>query len=459
MSAERNVSTLLGDPRKAIIAMAVPIMVSLFVAEINTIADRAWVSGMGSDSMAAVAVVRPVYNVLVGLGAGLGVGASAVISRYIGAKNREFAASCAVQSVMLSAVIGLALTPILLLSQPYMLSAIGAGDCFDESMGYMRTYSLFVSLIIVNGAIGGVLNGQGASVLSTAMMIALAVSNIVLDPVFIYVLDMGVSGASVATVASTLISLMLGLFFLLGRRTYLSYDRSMMRFDRAHCGAVMAAGVPQMLEYLVLYGMDAALNFLVIMCAGTDGLTVFSTVDGLVILITVPAMAVGSALVPVASSAYGQRDRARMRSAFGYALAFGVGSVALLVALLLMIPEQSLYIFTYSDDMLPYREQMIAIMWMSVYAPMFSFNPVCSGYMQALKHPNRSVVLAVWRNVVLIAFFYMASSHSLDQIAVALVSGHVIGMISACLFAISTSRKADREYFSDAAGASPRTPA
>lgn len=449
MSADRNVSTLLGDPRKAIIAMAVPIMVSLFVAEINTIADRAWVSGMGSDAVAAVAVVRPVYNVLVGLGAGLGVGASAVISRYIGARNAGFAASCAAQSILLSAVIGIALTPILLLSQSPLLTAIGAGDCFDESMGYMRTYSFFVSIIIINGTIGGVLNGQGASVLSTAMMIILAVSNIVLDPIFIYVLDMGVSGASVATVVSTAVSMAAGFLFLLGRRTYLSYDRSMIRFDRVHCSAVMAAGVPQMLEYLVLYGMDAALNFLVILCAGTDGLTVFSTVDGLVILITVPAMAVGSALVPVASSAYGQKDRARMRTAFRYALVFGIGSVALLVALLLLIPEQSLYIFTYSDEMLPYREQMLAIMWMSVYAPMFSFNPVCSGYIQALKHPNRSVMLAVWRNLVLIAFFYIASSHGLEQIAVALVSGHFFGMISACLLAYATSRKADREYFSN----------
>ncbi|MCQ2071454.1 MAG: MATE family efflux transporter, partial [archaeon] len=63
MSAERNIDVLLGDPRKAVLAMAIPIMVSLFVAEINTVVDRAWCSGMGSDPLAAVAIVRPFYNV------------------------------------------------------------------------------------------------------------------------------------------------------------------------------------------------------------------------------------------------------------------------------------------------------------------------------------------------------------------------------------------------------------
>ena len=85
MDAETRVATLLGDPRKAVVAMAIPIIISLAVAEINSIADRAWCSGLGVEALAAISVVRPIYNVYVGLGSGLGVGAAAVISRNIGA--------------------------------------------------------------------------------------------------------------------------------------------------------------------------------------------------------------------------------------------------------------------------------------------------------------------------------------------------------------------------------------
>ena len=446
MSSNKSVDILLGDPKKAILAMSIPIMVALFVAEINTIVDRAWCSGMGSDTLAAVAVVRPIYNVLVGLGAGLGVGASAVISRYIGAGKKGDAVSGCVQTLILAAAIGLVLTPLLLIAQPYILSMLGAGSVIDESTAYMSAYSFFVVLIIINGAIGGILNGQGASTLSTAMMVTLAVSNMVLDPIFIYMLGMGITGASVATVTATMISLLLGLFFLLGRRTYLDISKADIVWDRTHSRAVMTAGVPQMMEYLVLYGMDAILNYLVILCAGTDGLTVFSTVDGLIILMTVPAMAVGSALVPVASSAYGQKDIQRLNRSFGYALLFGIGLVTALILVLEIFPEQLLYIFTYSDNMEAYRPQMVHLLsFMCLYMPLFSFNPICSGYLQAVKHPNYSVGMAVWRNIVLITFFWIASSYTLDEIGLALIVGHFVGMSCMCTLTYITSRRVERE--------------
>lgn len=447
MSSNKKVDVLLGDPKKAIIAMAVPIMIALFVAEINTVVDRAWCSGMGSDSLAAVAVVRPIYNVLVGLGTGLGVGASAVISRYIGAGKKEDATSGCVQTLILAGAIGLVLTPIMLLSQPYILSALGADNVIDQSSTYMSIYSMFVVLIILNGAIGGILNGQGASTLSTVMMVTLAVSNIILDPIFIYVFGLGIMGASIATMLATTISLLLGIYFILGRRTYLGISKNDIGWNPVQSRAIMTAGFPQMLEFLVLYGMDAVLNFMVILCAGTDGLTIFSTVDGLIILMTVPAMAVGSALVPVASSAYGQKDIRRLNKSFKYALIMGIGLVTLLIGVLELFPEQLLYIFTYSDNMEAYRPDMVYLLsFMCLYMPLFSFNPICSGYLQAVKHPNYSVIMAVIRNLVLITFFWIASTtHDLNMIGVALIAGHFVGMSLMCMLTYYRSRYTEEE--------------
>lgn len=451
VSANRNVDILLGDSKKAIIAMSVPIMVALFVAEINTVVDRAWCSGMGSDILASVAVVRPVYNVLVGLGAGLGVGASAVISRYIGSGSDKDASASVIQTMILAALIGVVLTPVLILLQPYILSAIGAENIIDESSAYMSVYSVFVSVIIVNGAIGGILNGQGASSLSTAMMLVLAGSNIVLDPIFIYVLDMGIIGASTATVVSTVISLLVGLYFILGKRTYLRYDGLKIRWDNQHSKDIMSAGIPQMAEYLILYGMDVVLNYLIIVCAGTDGLTVFSTVDGLIILMTVPAMAVGSALVPVASSAYGQKNIARLNQSFKNALILGIGLVSILTVVLMVFPEQLLYVFTYSDSMSSFKPEMVHLLtFMCLYMPLFSFNPICSGYLQAVKHPNYSVFMAVCRNLILIGLFWVATGYDLDAIGLALIVGHFLGMSCMLVLTFFTSRKAMKEILTSA---------
>ena len=101
MDAEARVDLLLGNPRKAVVALAIPIIISLIVAEVNALADRAWCSGMGVEALAAVALVRPIYSVYMGLGSGLGVGGAAVISRYLGAERPKDASAAAVQALLM----------------------------------------------------------------------------------------------------------------------------------------------------------------------------------------------------------------------------------------------------------------------------------------------------------------------------------------------------------------------
>ena len=83
--------------------------------------------------------------------------------------------------------------------------------------------------------------------------------------------------------------------------------------------------------------------------------------------------------------------------------------------------------------------------FMCLYMPLFSFNPICSGYLQAVKHPNYSVVMAVIRNLILITFFWIASFYDLNAIGIALIVGHFVGMSIMCTLTYVTSRKAKRE--------------
>ena len=428
MDAETRVATLLGDPKKAIIAMAIPIMLSLVVAEVNSLADRAWCSGLGVEAIAAISVVRPMYNVYVGLGSGLGVGAAAVISRNIGAGRKKDASSCAIQAIIIGLVFGTILTPILYLVQPGLLDVIGSEDIHGVTMSYMTCYTLSLAIIVANGVIGGVLNGQGAAGLSTTMMIVLAVSNMILDPIFIYVLGLGITGASMATVIATVLSMSLGLWYMFGRKTFLRYDRSVLGFDLSHMRSIAKAGIPQMLEFVVIYAMDMVLNMIVISCAGSEGLTIYSTPDAIVCIMIVPAMAVGSAVVTVASSAYGQRNIARMQEAFRFSVRFGIGMVLATVILVELIPSVFMSLFTYSGEMAALKPQMVDTMRiLAIYAPMFSMTPICSGFLQAMKYPSFSVIIAVVRNLILIGLFLIAATISLTAICWFLVLGHLIG--------------------------------
>jgi len=448
MTADDRVSILLGNPRKAVIAMCIPIIISLLVAQANVLADRAWCAGLGDDAMSAIAVVVPVYMTLVGLGSGIGVGASAVISRMIGAGDKGKASRSAVQSILFSILFGVILTPIMLFGQDSLLSAIGKENILALCIDYMLPYSLLTVFIVFNGVVGGILNGQGAAQLSMTLMIIQALTNMILDPLMIYGMGMGLQGAAVATCVSTLISMTVGTLLIFSKRTYLPMARRSFRYDSECMRMILLAGVPQMLEYTVLYFMDAVLNIIVLMSPmGSHALTVYSVPDNILMMAVIPAMAIGSALVPVASSALGQRDAERMRSSFGFAVKVGIITVFALAMLVEIFPEQCLYIFSYSGEMLDNRPEMVGMLRiMCFYITLFAFTPICSGYMQAMGHPNRSLIMALWRNFILITFYWIAIQQTeLTAIGWALVFGHTVGAISIITVTLLTQRQVSRK--------------
>jgi Na+-driven multidrug efflux pump len=201
------------------------------------------------------------------------------------------------------------------------------------------------------------------------------------------------------------------------------------------------AGIPQMLEFVVIYAMDMVLNMIIISCGGSEGLTLFSMPDSIVAMMIVPAMATGPALVTVASSAYGQRNVPRMQEAFRFSLKFGIGIVLVTVVIAELIPSVIMGLFTYSQEMVEYRQQMVDIMRIiALYAPLFSVTPICSGYLQAMKHPEYSVVIAIVRNLILIGLFSIAATISLTAICWFLDLGHLIGALIISAVTVYTFR-------------------
>lgn len=448
MEADERVSILLGNPRKAVIAMAIPLILSLLVSQVNVLADRAWCAGLGDDAMSAIAVVTPVYMTVVGLGSGIGVGASAVISRMIGAGRKDKASGTIIQAVIFGLLFGAVLTPILIFGQNELLSILAKDNILGITEDYMLPYSIFTIVIVFNGVIIGILNGQGATQYSMYLTAVQAVVNIALDPLLIYGLDMGLQGAAVATVIATIVSMGLGSLLIVSSRTYLPVSRRSMQYDRECMGLLLRAGVPQMLEYAVLYFMDAVLNVIVLMSAeGSHALTVYSVPDNLMNLVVIPAMAIGSALVTVASSAYGQRDTSRMRGSFKAAMKIGLITVFVLAMIVELFPDQCLYIFSYSGEMLDNRPEMVAMLRiMCFYITFFAVTPLCSGYLQALGHPNRSLILALYRNGLLITFYLLAIQQTeLTAIAWALVCGHSLAAFTILGVTLYTERQVFRK--------------
>ena len=442
MSGEGGVDVVLGEPRKAIVTMAVPLIISMIVAGVNTVADRMWCAGLGSDALAAIALVEPIYLVIMGIGNGFGVGAAAVVSRFIGAGDRSKASGCALNAVMFSLLFGLVLTPALVSMTSPLLGLIGSGDIDDIASDYMLQIVLFTFIHIMYGTISGIMRGEGAAKVARTIAIIMAVTNIILDPILIYGFGMGISGAGLSTSLATLAAVIFGLFLYLDGRMYIHMGFRGFRFHGDNLRTVLQVGIPQMLEYTVMYAMNIVLNYIVIWCAGSDGLTIYSVPNIVLEMALIPAMAIGSALVPVASSAFGQMDPDRMGSAFRYAMKLAVGIVGAFCIIIFFIPEPFLYMFTYNPDMEALRPQMVeALRIYCMFLPAYVLIPVCSSMLQAMMMPNRSVICAVVRNLLLIILYVIAAQYSLTAIFWAVFIGEVIGGLMMYLVANSSFEK------------------
>ena len=144
--------TLLGDQRKGVIALAIPIGVALFFQQLNNIVDSLWVAGLGGSAMSALGIVYPIYTILIGIGNGLGIGVGAAIARNIGQRNHADANKSAAQGVFITAVVSIILTPILLLTAEYTMVLMGAGDTVGDCLDYAYPIYLSSFFVILSGA-------------------------------------------------------------------------------------------------------------------------------------------------------------------------------------------------------------------------------------------------------------------------------------------------------------------
>jgi putative MATE family efflux protein len=194
--------TLMGDPKKAILKLGVPMMLAMSVQTVYNLVDTFWVSGLGADALAAIGFVFPFFMSMIALSTGLGLGGGSAISRKLGAKDKKAADNVAAHSMVLMLVLTLMVSvPLFIFAKPIFLAA-GAGKTIGLSMDYGRIVFAGGILIFFINVASAMLRSEGDAKRAMYAMVLGAVLNIVLDPLFIYTFGLGIKGAAWATVLS-----------------------------------------------------------------------------------------------------------------------------------------------------------------------------------------------------------------------------------------------------------------
>lgn len=457
-----GVALLRGDPKTAILRLSAPMIAAMLLMSTYNIVNAIWVAGLGSDAMAAIGFVTPLFMVLMGLGSGIGAGATSVIARRIGACDREGANRAGLHAFVLAIGMAALLTvPLFLFAEPIAL-LFGAGKTAGLAADYGRIiFGGTVLLLFVN--IGyAVLRAEGDSKRTMYAMVASSLLNLVLDPVLIYWAGLGIAGAAWgALISMAMVSAVLLYWFYVKKDTYLSLSWRGFAYDRRIVADMLRVGLPASLEFGLMAALSILINWMLVLVAGTDAVAVYTAGWRVAIFAIIPIVAIGTSVVSVAGAAYGARQFEKLRTAHRFATGLGAGIALAISAIVYVFAHPIAWIFAYAPESAHLAPQIAAFLAvMCFFFPFVAPGIVSGSIFQGTGRGINSLVVNLFRNLVFIAISAYALGIVLGLGEVGIWWGIVVGDILGGVFGYLWARLyIGRLIALEKRGATPGAPA
>ena len=337
----KNIEMITGDPKKAIVKLALPMMLSMLLIMLYNIADSIWVAGLGADALAAIGFITPLFMVLVGLGNGIGAGANSLIARYIGANNYKQANNAALHGIVLSIIVSVIFTVLIEAFMVPILQFMGAGKTIQYAMDYSYIIFGFLFIFVYSGVASAIFRSEGDMRRATIAIAVTAILNIILDPIFIYILNFGISGAAWATVISATMSCVVMSYWIWGKKD-LYLDLSLKNFDYQSYIMLdtLQVAIPSTLENIVFSALAIIINSMLVMADGTTAVAVYTASMRIVQLSMIPLIGIGTAVLTVTGVAYGAHNYKNLQTAHSYSIKLGfIVSIALGIVIYIFSPQ------------------------------------------------------------------------------------------------------------------------
>ena len=444
----KNVELMRGEPEIAVRKLAIPIMISMLLTASYNIVDGIWVAGLGQAAIAGIGFVTPIFMILNGFSVGLGNGATSSISRSVGAKNRERASKSAAHSLLIFLVASIVLTLTLLIIQEPVLKTYGAsGQSLTEALKYGTPMFLgLFAFMFANGG-SGILRGEGDMKRAMYAMIVSVALNFILDPIFIYVLNLGSAGASLATIVSSLGAAIVILYWILIKKdTYVNVTFKGFKFDSEIARDILKVGIPASLDMFV---MSIAMSFYLMFISsvgGEYGIAAFTSGQRLYLFGIMPLTAIASAVAAVSGSAFGARNWDYLSRTHTYGTKFAMlVSIVILLILVIFAPQLSM-IFAYTPETASLIPEITSFLRIASFGLLLvGIGMPSSFFYQGIGRGTTSLAWTIIRELIFtVGFTYLFGivlNWGLTGIWVGLAVGRIIASILNFIYARYTIRK------------------
>lgn len=402
---EKNNQYLGTEPLgKLLFKLAVPSVVAQIINMLYNIVDRIYIGHMaegGSLALTGLGVCMPIIMVVSAFAALVSMGGAPRASIAMGRGDNSAAeyilGNCFVLQIIISAI----LTSVLLIWDRDLLLAFGASpDTIEFAVGYMDIYATGTIFVQLTLGMNAFITAQGFSKTSMYTVLIGAVSNIILDPVFIFGFDMGVRGAALATIISQCISCVWVLFFLRSEKTILKLKKENMHLEAKVILPCLALGLAAFIMQSSESIISVSFNTSLLKYGGDIAVGAMTILSSINMFAMLPLQGLGQGAQPIVSYNYGAKDAKRVRGAFRLLLKSSLIYATALWLIIMLLPQVFTSLFTTNAELAAFTQSAMRRYFAVMF--MFGIQIACQMTFTAIGSAKSSIAVAVVRKFVLL---------------------------------------------------------
>ena len=402
---EKNNQYLGTEPLgRLLFKLAVPSVVAQIINMLYNIVDRIYIGHMaegGSLALTGLGVCMPIIMVVSAFAALVSMGGAPRASIAMGRGDNSAAeyilGNCFILQIIISAI----LTSTLLIWDRDLLLAFGASpDTIGFAVGYMDIYALGTIFVQLTLGMNAFITAQGFSKTSMYTVLIGAVSNIILDPVFIFGFDMGVRGAALATIISQCISCVWVIFFLRSEKTILKLKKENMHLEAKVILPCLALGLAAFIMQSSESIISVSFNTSLLKYGGDIAVGAMTILSSINMFAMLPFQGLGQGAQPIVSYNYGAKDAKRVRGAFRLLLKSSLIYATALWLIIMLLPQVFTSIFTPNAELAAFTQSAMRRYFAVMF--MFGIQIACQMTFTAIGSAKSSIAVAVVRKFVLL---------------------------------------------------------
>lgn len=436
------------DEGKLLLSMALPIMLSMLVQALYNIVDSIYVARVSEDCLSALSLAFPAQNIMIGLGTGTGVGVSTLVSRALGRRDEKEAGRVAGNAVFL-AVCCWALMALFGIfgAKAFINSQTDLPNIRQHADSYLQIVTIGSLFLYLEVCVERLLQSTGQTRLSMWTQMVGAVTNILLDPFFIFgwcgLPAMGTAGAAVATVIGQAAAAALGFVLHFRRNTELPITFSDLKPDLRLIGSVYRIGFPSIIMMVIGSITNYMMNRILIGFTPT-AIAVYGSYFKIQSFFFMPVFGINNGLIPIIGYNYGARKKERIYRTFRFGVLYACSIMLLGLAVFQLMPKTVLGIFSPSDNMLAIG--VPALRRISLSYLFAGFCIVAGSVCQALDHSMASLMVSILRQLLALvpAAWLLSKTGDVNMVWWAFPIAEIISLLASAFFLRSAFQSMER---------------